>query len=108
MKMINDIFEKEPGGWGYRGDPHMWDELKNSFVGLTNDLSQEEFEKKLENRFNEIIEQKGEIISKEIVRFESFPQHGMSGGAISLMWWKEVGLPLIKQKYERSGKTSIN
>lgn len=100
MEKIEYIFKNKPGQWGLRGDPYMWEELKNSFSGFNKNLNQTEFDEELENRFNRIIEQKGNRAIKEVVWFESFPQFGMSGGVISLKWWREIGLPLIKNKYK--------
>lgn len=100
MNLVNQLFDQEPHTWGLRGDPYMWKELKQSFIGLKKNLSQEEFEAAVEHHFNEIIENRGKKTSAEIVWFESFPQGGMSGGSISLTWWRENGLPLIKEKYK--------
>lgn len=104
MKLIGDIFEDEPRQWGLRGDPHMWQELRNSLSDLKENLNQIEFEKELDKRFNRIVQQEGKQTSNETVWFESFPQLGMSGGSISLNWWQETGLPLIKNRYKELNK----
>ncbi len=104
MKLIESIFENEPGQWGLRGDPHMWQELRKSLNDLKESINQIEFEEELEKRFNGIVQQKGKQTSNETVWFESFPQLGMSGGSISLSWWQETGLPLIKNKYKEIKK----
>ena len=101
MKPIKDIFESKPIQWGFRGDPEMWDKLKTSFGNLENNFSQLEFENELAKRFFEFIELEGEKRSNNTnsVKFENFSQRGMSGGYISLDWWEETGLPLLKNRY---------
>lgn len=100
MNLIEEIFKDEPSQWGLRGDPYMWRELKNAFSDLTENLSQSGFEKELEKRFKSIMQQEGKQTSNKTVWFKKFPQLGMSGGTISLEWWKEMGLPLIKRRYK--------
>ncbi len=104
MKLIEDLFQDKPNRWGLRGDPHMWQELRNSLNRITKNLNQIEFEEELEKQFYRIVQQKGKQISNETVWFESFPQFGMSGGSISMKWWQETGLPWIKEKYKELTK----
>jgi len=53
----------------------------------------------LESRFNEIIEKQGEKKSEDEVFFKKYSTSGMSGGFISLEWWCQTGLPLLKKRY---------
>jgi len=98
MEIIDQIFEKTPQQWSLRGDPHLWILLQEKFIAIDYELSPDEFSESLDNLFIEIIE-KGQKKSDDLVWFENFPQHGMSGGCISISWWKETGLPLLKGRY---------
>ena len=98
-KFIKDLFKDEPIQWGLRGDPEMWSTLKSSFENELNIYSQLEFENEITNRFNTIIKSKGKRNSIDTVWFEGFSQKGMSGGYISLEWWEQTGLPLLKNRY---------
>ena len=100
MNLVESIFEEKPVQWGLRGDPYMWKELKKSLSGFTEHLNQIEFETELEKQFYDFIAREGKRKSNDTVWFKSFPQLGMSGGSISLTWWQEIGLPLIKSKYK--------
>jgi len=100
MNLIKDIFEDEPSKWGLRGDPYMWRELEKLLFGITKNLNQIEFEAELEKQFYSFINREGKRKSNDTIWFESFPQLGMSGGSISVAWWQEIGLPLIKRKYK--------
>jgi hypothetical protein len=100
MNFIDQIFEQKPSQWGLRGDPHLWAELGESFIGETLFQNQDNFEKELNKRFNEIIERSGKRISEDRAWFEKYPQLGMSGGSVCLKWWRETALPLLKNRYK--------
>ena len=104
MDEISLIFESKPYGWGLRGDPYMWDELKLAFENQPCSLRPKEFNELLEKIFNELIEQRGKNATDESVEIDGFPKSGMSGGYISLTWWKETGLPLLKKRYRQMCK----
>lgn len=94
------IFENKPNAWGLRGDPELWNELKNRFRGFDYSISPEIFNDILEQNFNSIVE-KGEKKDKDTVYFKSYSPEGMSGGHISLEWWIKSGLPMLKEYYLR-------
>lgn len=96
-----EIFNKKPKKWGLRGDPELWQIIKKRFKDYDDPKNQIEFNKKLELEFNAMIK-KGEQSSDEIVWFENFSQLGMSGGLISLEWWNNIGLPLLRKRYSDS------
>ena len=47
---VSSIFEEPPKQWGLRGDPYLWEEMKNEFSTVPVNISIEDFEK----RFKEI------------------------------------------------------
>lgn len=98
-KLIETIFYEQPFQWGLRGDPHLWENLKEVLGHLKADLKPEDFNKILDVKFNEIIDKEGEIVSKDEVYFKKYPPYGMSGGVVSLVWWRNIGLPLLKERY---------
>lgn len=95
------IFDTEPTQWGLRGDPNLWAALGEIFKDHTFDMPPMDFESELDNQFNTFLEEKGRPQSDRVVWVPSFPQYGMSGGAVSLEWWNEKGLPLLKERYRR-------
>jgi len=99
IKLIKQIFDEEPFQWGLRGDPYLWEKLKEELSKIKTDVTLEDFNKILDKKFNEIINKDGKVISKDEVYFEKYPQYGMSGGLVSLEWWKQTGLPLLKDRY---------
>jgi hypothetical protein len=93
-----EIFEKEPLTWSLRGDPELWQELKNRFRGFDYSVNPETFNEILTRHFNAIIE-KGIKISEDTIFFETYSKKGMSGGHVSLEWWYQKGLPILRETY---------
>lgn len=102
MNIIEKVFEYNEEGWGLRGDPHMWDELKIFFININKEsLKSDEFGVLLDNRFNEIIKERGKEYEKDSVWIEDYPQHGMSGGHVSVSRWNEKLIPMLKENYRK-------
>jgi len=96
-----EIFKTEPTQWGLRGDPELWNELSKKFEKFADPKNELEFNKKLDFEFNELLK-KGQKKSDDVVWFENFSQAGMSGGSVSIEWWTNKGLPLLKERYLKS------
>jgi len=96
-----EIFDIDPGQWGLRGDPELWGELRKKFEKYENPKNEIEFNKKLDFEFKELIK-KGERMSGYVVWFEKFSQLGISGGFVSIEWWTNEGLPLLKKRYSKT------
>lgn len=96
-----EIFKSKPSSWGLRGDPEFWDELSKKFEKLTDPKNEIEFNKKLDFEFNELLK-KGKKTSNDVAWFEEFSQLGMSGGSVSIGWWVNTGLPLLKERYSKN------
>lgn len=96
-----EIFKNKPKQWGLRGDPEMWDALNKQFENLHNISNEEEFGEILNNEFNQLLK-KGKKMSNDVVWFEEFSQLGMSGGSVSIEWWTNTGLPLLKKRHSES------
>lgn len=124
MEKLNIIFNELPGA-GLRGDPHLWRELEEYFRDFDCSLEVSEFHKLLLQRFSEIVKagkvydrmlpkERGlgnfeRVINKDIIYIDRYPKQGMSGGYISLKWWRECGLPTLYNRYldlKSSEKTS--
>jgi hypothetical protein len=98
--MIDEIFSKEIGG-GLRGDPHMWQYLKDKLSDLETNASLSEFKATLESHFYKLLFYDGQRFTEGgDVFISSFPKVGMSGGFISINWWIETGIPLLCERYE--------
>lgn len=94
-----DIFEITPGTWALRGDRHLWKELREKFKDFDYSRSVQEFSESLENEFSIIIKRGTITKHPNILFIDHYPIDGMSGGHISVDWWQETGLPLLKSNY---------
>lgn len=95
---ISDLFEPRPSWWGLRGDPYLWDELKESFAGVPLPASTDELEAVIINAYEQLTDHP--FARTEHFRIDRYPQRGMSGGGISPKFWKETGLPLLLSRFE--------
>lgn len=94
-EIIEKLFLDHPESWGLRGDPSLWEELKENMMNISDDLTYFNFQETLEKKLNDLIESKGEINENGQIHFNSYPQGGMSGGYISKEWWEENGIPIL-------------
>ncbi len=100
MKIVVEIFSKPPYQWGLRGDPHLWDELKEYFQDNKFPETASQFEKILLEAFDALIADGVTRSTKKMLHIERYPRNGMSGGIISIEWWQEKGLPLLKKMFD--------
>lgn len=87
--------------WGLRGDPYLWNELKESFEDVPVPESVTDFEKILMAAFNTLISDGVAFGSEKRLHIDRYPRKGMSGGFISIEWWQEEGLPLLKNRFQK-------
>ena len=98
LVFISDLFDPRPSWWGFRGDPYLWDELKDHFVSVPLPRSRNELESAIIAGYEKLT---GHPFSKtEHFKIDRYPQSGMSGGGISPQFWQETGLPLLLSRFE--------
>ena len=99
---VSIIFDEPPIQWGLRGDPYLWDELKEHYRGNELPYSQDEFTHDFHKLFKEICgDELGETKRTFVKRFA---KTGMSAGQLSHIFWKEKGLPLLVSRLEVANK----
>ena len=98
MEKIVQIFKEEPYQWGFRGDPYLWKELESRLLEIK-PITEKNFARILDATFDEFIEKEGTKKTGKSVIISSFPKSGMSGGVVSLEWWYDMGLPLLKKRF---------
>lgn len=95
---VQETFDERPHQWGLRGDPYLWEELEKSLMNLFPAKSTDEFILLLESEFLRMV---GVPIShNEDVYVEKFAHGGMSSGYVCLSFWRNIGFPKLKQKFE--------
>ena len=90
---VSSIFEESPKQWGLRGDPYLWEEMKNEFSTVLVTISLDDFEKKFKEIFEKLT---GTPLTRECHIFLSKYTHcGMSSGQICGEFWIDKALPLL-------------
>lgn len=97
---VNEFVEfifTEPKQWGLRGDPFLWDELREHF--LTNELpeSSEDFCDQVGATIKKVIG--SDLKDDQHVFVERYAAGGMSSGYVCPEWWRETGFPLLAERF---------
>lgn len=94
---LASLFEQKPSGWGLRGDPYLWDEMRSYFDETPLPPSTRELAALIETAFASLT---GHSISEtDPIFVERFSHGGMSSGQISAKFWKETAIPLLCSRY---------
>jgi hypothetical protein len=99
MPDLETLFRRPTASWGLRGDPHLWKALRARLRPEQGWPSAAAFDASLGAAFEALLAEGLTHSRGDTVWFEQFPQAGMSGGMVSLRWWRTTGLPLLKQRY---------
>jgi hypothetical protein len=95
MMKNEQIFNPPPEQWGLRGDPYLWNELKDNYSDLP--LSSEKFKESIIEYIEQIIEQK--LTLETCVQIERFKHGGMSSGYVCGEFWLNQAIPLLIERY---------
>ena len=99
-KDLSVIFENEPKRWGLRGDPYLWEELKQECAGMSIPHDEE--------LIIELICRKFESVSGVPLTYDARPyvekyaHGGMSSGHLSGLFWIGKGMAKILQNYHEA------
>jgi hypothetical protein len=95
MKQVDDLFDPEPMRWGLRGDPWVWQAMRDHLTGTYLPPTIGEAEAMLYAAFNRIV---GVDLATEMaasVYRAEFAHGGMSSGQIHLDTWRAELMPLL-------------
>jgi hypothetical protein len=95
VKQVNDLFDPPPDRWGLRGDPWVWQAMRDHLTGTYLPPTLGECEAMLYAAFNRIV---GVDLATELepmVFRREFAHGGMSSGQIHLDTWRAELLPLL-------------
>jgi len=98
MQKVSDFFRDEPEQWGLRGDKYLWRELGEKLADVDLPDTVEDLRHLMENSFW-IVTGKSLSFSDEF-HIARFDQGGMSSGGISSEFWRNIGFPLIFERYK--------
>jgi hypothetical protein len=97
MKMA-DLFDPEPRTWGLRGDPYLWQALREHLAGTDIPASTGEVVNLLQAAFGELTGLDLGCDPAPSVYLEQYARGGMSSGMISLDTWRERFMPMLAER----------
>lgn len=93
---VADLFEHKPQNWGLRGDPYLWEDMKQSFSSIMLPVSTEVFIEKFRDEFEKITGMPLTQDCRPLV--PEYSDGGMSAGQVSGRFWLDVALPLLLER----------
>ncbi len=91
------LFEPPPSQWGLRGDPYLWQEMRDVLKNQALPEDEKELRRLLETTYEEITG--ASINDSRLIFIERFNHGGMSGGGISPKFWAEQAIPLLLERF---------
>ena len=98
-KDLSVIFERKPRQWGLRGDPYLWDEMKELCVGDSLDIDDYGIADFVSKYFEKTTGQPLTFDAQAYV--ERLAHGGMSSGSVSGSFWITRGIPLLIENLRR-------
>jgi hypothetical protein len=104
---ISSLFDFEPEiGWGSRGNPHLWDEMRLK----SKEITLLKTNKKMKEYFYELYLQITgcKITDEKTIKIEKYIlDGGISNGIVTSSWWINDGIPILLGRYNKL-KMGIN
>lgn len=95
---LSDLFKPEPAGWGFRGDPYLWEEMASALSDVPVPSTLAQLNVLLETSFASLVGSPLESLESS-VSVERYSHGGISSGRVSLAFWRAKGLPLLRFRY---------
>lgn len=93
---ITSVFDLRPDKWGLRGDPYLWDDIREEFRDVFLPYGQTQFINDIVSLFEEKTGQS--IDNDKNIYIEKYAYGGMSSGGISPEFWKRQAIPLLAHR----------
>ncbi|SFG29626.1 hypothetical protein [Pontibacter chinhatensis] len=97
--MLDYLLSKEPNNWDLRGDPYLWQELRNYLKHESEPETEAELEAVLIKGF-EIFTGASPATGKEIF-VEKFSHGGTSSGFVCCDFWLRKGFPFLLEAFRQ-------
>ncbi|MFI6662925.1 hypothetical protein ACIBL8_46410 [Streptomyces sp. NPDC050523] len=95
---VADLFDPEPEQWGLRGDPYVWQALRDHLSGTEIPASVDEVISLLRVAFSEVVGADLVTERESQVYREQYAHGGMSSGYVSLDAWRKSLMPLLVER----------
>jgi molybdenum cofactor cytidylyltransferase len=101
---LGSLFDPEPEKWGFRGDPHLWRRMREFFRDTALPASAEILEALVSDAFQVL---SGHPFDEtEDFYVEDFDTGGMSAGRISIRFWHQNALALLRRRFDAASRGS--
>jgi hypothetical protein len=95
---LSRLFTKAPRQWNLRGDPWLWQDLKQNIETTKPPANADAFVAWLESEFEHLV---GVPLSHpDIVFLKKYNHGGMSSGCINPKFWRDTVLPFLRKSFE--------
>ncbi|WP_157044667.1 hypothetical protein [Roseobacter sp. GAI101] len=94
---VSDLFIEPPSQWGFRGDPILWQRLRDRFVDIEQPKCINDFVALIDNAFTAEIGVG--MLALDEATLSGFHSDGMSSGMISGTFWRNTALPILLQRF---------
>jgi hypothetical protein len=91
------LFDPEPRRWGLRGDPHLWEAMRERLAGTDLPETAEEAAGLLRAAFAELAGVDLADPAPSVYR-EQYAHGGMSSGMICLDTWRQKLMPMLVER----------
>jgi len=98
-RTISVLFGEPPERWGLRGDPPLWEEMESRFSDSPMPTSEDELVREFSEKFEELTGSKLEGPDERIHVERYRIGHGMSDGIVSVVFWRDTALSLVRDRY---------
>lgn len=93
------LFDKAPGNWGGRGDPHLWKDLGVYFQGKPMPENEHEWQDQIHEAVEVLTNHR--LAPQQRFFVEKYRASGMSGGFVHSDFWLRDGIPRLISRYRR-------
>lgn len=101
-KYVTSIFAPEPDQWGLRGDPFLWEYLKERYHAVELPYPPQKFWEDVLCIFTELTGERPVPGKQYYVEQFAKTHVGMSTGWLSGDFWMDTAIPLLMERLERT------
>ena len=99
IRELQSIFEQNPAQWGLRGDPFLWEDLKNDLDATALPRSEKAFYNYIRNSFRK--HTSAELVRDKAIHVPKYEAGGMSSGQVSSNFWIDTGIPHLLERFSQ-------
>ena len=100
QRKLSELFNEALAQWNLRGDPHLWQEMKETIDNHGYPDTEEECSALIAQIFQELTGTS--LAQHEPVFIQKYSHGGMSSGYISPTFWAEQMLPFLLRRYREA------